>query len=302
MKHRKKKPHHKVIKQLHKRIEHAQLKLAFEFPHVIEKFKDLDLSLQDLRRHSTKMLSAAALAGAVFVTSPTIQATIHPPGEERQLSPDDTIHKLKEGLSQLLPHSVTPLTPEIEDQIHALIKENMGINAVASLDGNHLNTTYGYMGAEQHLPRFPGDTIDQHDELQVKGITANRGAFGYFAPSREQLTQEDVLQEKYYVAVQTLYLPNWNKDHPTLKKWYDKRKVLVVNPANGKSVVAVIGDAGPAAWTGKHFGGSPEIMAELKLNHGKQKGAVLLFFVDEKDQHVALGPVEQSERMYIAKR
>ena len=56
--------------------------------------------------------------------------------------------------------------------------------------------------------------------------------------------------------------------------------------------MAVIGDSGPAAWTGKHFGGSPEVMAYLELNRGKQKGAVILFFVDDQNNKVPLGPLE----------
>ncbi len=65
-----------------------------------------------------------------------------------------------------------------------------------------------------------------------------------------------------------------------LREWYKYRKVLVVNPDNGKTIVAVIADAGPAAFTGKHFGGSPEVMAYLGFNVGMQKGPVVLFFVD----------------------
>ncbi|MBI2008442.1 hypothetical protein HYS82_02190, partial [Candidatus Amesbacteria bacterium] len=74
--------------------------------------------------------------------------------------------------------------------------------------------------------------------------------------------------------------------------WYKYRKVVVVNSANGKTVIAVVADSGPAAWTGKHFGGSPEVMADLKLNVGKQKGPVIMFFVDDPENKVPLGPLE----------
>ncbi len=75
-----------------------------------------------------------------------------------------------------------------------------------------------------------------------------------------------------------------------------------MNPKNGKSAVAVIGDAGPAAWTGKSFGGSPELMAHLELKDGKQKGAVVLFFIDDQDRAVALGPVTQPVSAFIAQK
>ena len=106
------------------------------------------------------------------------------------------------------------------------------------------------------------------------------------------MTDDLVQKEKYYVAVQTLYLPDRNTRQPELKDWYKHRKVVVVNPINGKSIVAVIADAGPASWTGKHFGGSPEVMAYLGLNVGMQKGPVLLFFVDDTNNQIAIGPLE----------
>ena len=60
---------------------------------------------------------------------------------------------------------------------------------------------------------------------------------------------------------------------------------------NGNAVVAAIADAGPAAWTGKHFGGSPEVMDYLGGPRYK-KGPVILFFVDDPESKVPLGPVE----------
>ncbi len=114
------------------------------------------------------------------------------------------------------------------------------------------------------------------------------------------MTPEAYLNEKYYVAVQTMYLPNWKTNTKYLSNWYRYRKVLVINPKNGKAIVADIADAGPAAWTGKHFGGSPEVMAALELNTGKQKGAVLLFFIDDKNQKVALGPIKPDVNVFLA--
>jgi len=46
------------------------------------------------------------------------------------------------------------------------------------------------MGAEQHLPRYPGDTVYEHRDLIEKGITPGLGGWGYFAPSRNQMTPE----------------------------------------------------------------------------------------------------------------
>jgi hypothetical protein len=176
----------------------------------------------------------------------------------------------------------------VSDIIHRLF----GIHASANLEGNRLNTDYGLIGAEQHLPRFPGDTLSQHDALRQAGMTSGRGAWGYFARNKAELTPDLIQKEKYYVAVQTLYLPDWTTRLAYLRDWYKFRKVVVVNPKNGHAVVAVIADSGPAAWTGKQFGGSPEVMDYLRSKDGRQRGPVILFFVDDPDNQVPLGPLE----------
>jgi len=299
---KKKSDFQKIIVKLQKRAIKSHKKLAAQFPHVVKKLDELGLDLSELRRHSAKMLTAAAIAGGMLAASPLLQHTTTTLGEERQLSPDELQKKTLAELGLVLPNKVGPLAPAVEDQIHDILLRSLSINAVGQLEGNHLNTTFGYIGAEQHLPRYPGDTIGQHDELLKEGMTPGRGAWGYFASSKAAFTPEDSLREKYYVAVQTLYLPNWKKDLRYLRDWYKYRKVLVVNPKNGRAVVADIADAGPAAWTGKHFGGSPEVMQELQLNTGKQKGAVILFFIDDRNNTIALGPVRPSEGTFIAKR
>lgn len=237
-----------------------------------------------------------------MATTPALHTASDPTHYEMPLSKEQLDQIIQMELSKILPEKVGPLSTKQEEEISNLIYKTLGIKAVGTLEGNHLNTTYGRIGGEQHLPRFPGDTIAQHDQLQEKGITAHRGAFGYFAESKDQMTPELVQAEKYYVAVQTLYLPNWNTDHKWLKPWYKFRKVLVVNPTNGRSAVAVIGDAGPAAWTGKHFGGSPELMAYLQPYTNKNNGRVILFFVDDANRSVALGPVENKIESYIGRK
>lgn len=294
--------HKKIIAHLHKRASESKASFEKRFPRASKKLKSVNLDISDLRRHSAKMLSAAAIAGGVLFGSPAIKEHAHPTYQDMTLSKEQVDQQVKENLGHILPKKVGPLSPETEEKVSDVFRKTLGINAVARLDGNRLNDSYGYIGGEQHMPRYPGDSLAQHDELQVKGITAHRGAFGYFGATKDQMTQEAVMQEKYYVAVQTLYLPNWNTNHKTLKEWYKFRKVLVVNPTTGKSIVAVIGDAGPAAWTGKQFGGSPEVMDYLRPWENKNKGAVLLFFVDDRENPIALGPVEGRPQTFIAKK
>ena len=85
--------------------------------------------------------------------------------------------------------------------------------------------------------------------------------------------------------------PGFAENFVKYRDFFKFRKMLVVNPKTGQAVVAVIGDAGPAEWTGKHLGGSPEVMDALGLADGPRKGPVLYFFIDDPKNEVRLGPV-----------
>jgi len=184
------------------------------------------------------------------------------------------------------------LSSDQEDEVSKLLKDSLGIDATAKLDGNKLNNSYGRMGAEQLLPRYPGDTAEQHEGFWDKGQTPGLGGWGYFAYSKEQMTQELYDTEKYYVAVPIMYLPNWTTDTLRLSKWYKYRRMVVINPANGKAMVTAVADAGPSNWTGKHFGGSPTVMHYLEIDYGMQKHPVVMFFFDDPNKAVPLGPLE----------
>lgn len=292
---------HILLPKLAKHREAAKSAFLEKHPHAQTFFESRNIDLGKIREHSAKLLTSGTLAGTLLLSSPqmaSLPLPENPPLLESGLpvndgdNPESIRANLVAQLGVVLPRVVTPLLPEQEKEIGSVVSQYTGIKAKAVLEGERLNHYFGYIGAEQHLPRFPGDTVAMHDEYQKSGVTPGKGAWGYFAWSQNTMTKEDVMREKYYVAVQTLYLPDWQSRLKYLRDWYKYRKVLVVNPKNGESVVAVIADAGPSAWTGKQFGGSPEVMAHLKLNVGMQKGAVLLFFVDDPDNKVPLGPVD----------
>lgn len=284
-------------KLLSSKIRNIQLlsaqSLNDKHPHAVKLLASAGVKPGKIREHAAKLLTSGAIAGSLLLSSP--QTGLLPDPQQSSAiiqSRTDISKSLINQLSQVLPKVIEALSDEEETKISHLLFDIFGITAVPRLGSTRLNQTYGLIGAEQHLPRYPGDTVSQHDEYQKSGITPGLGAWGYFAKSKNDLTQEDIQKEKYYVAVQTLYLPDWNMRTRFLYEWYKYRKVVVVNPINGKAVVAVIADAGPADWTGKHFGGSPEIMAYLNLITGKQKGPVILFFVDDPDDQVPIGPLE----------
>jgi hypothetical protein len=270
------------------------------------------LDIGKIRQQSTKLLGAGALAGTLLLAPPH--------GNNQLPAPNEIVKKITEGsstlilnfpdkvlvqsLNKVLPSRPRPLSSDEEKYLEGIFNEVIGVKAKATLEGEHLNTTYGYIGAEQHLRRYPGDTLSQHStetETLKEGMAPGLGAWGYFAPSKSDLTPDLVETEKWYAVVQTLYLPDWNKRQPYLRDWYKYRKVLIVNTENGKAVVAAIADSGPAAWTGKQFGGSPEVMEYLGGPKYK-KGSVVVFFVDDPDNKVSLGPVEYNKNNILLEK
>ena len=246
-----------------------------------------------------QLLAGASLAGTLLLSgsSQAVKALPEKPPELRAPYGLVSLKELKQLLarllSKLLPKTSRLLTKDEEDQLTQVIYQTLGIKAVAELDGNRLNHQLGKIGLEQHLKRYPGDTLQGRSFPQA-GLAPNKGAWGYFAPNRAALASRQINMEKYYVAVQTLYLPDWQSRLKELRDWYKYRKVLVINPATGSAVVAVIADAGPAQWTGKQFGGSPQVMHDLDLYPQKTQGQVILLFVDDPNNQIPLGPVTRS--------
>jgi len=285
------------------KIRQLEAKKSFEkkYPKVQKYLEKKGLELGKIRHHSAKIIGAGALTGSLLISQPTGVKIVIPPHEAIEklkvaggTLPIEGLKKIVvDDLEKILPEKPRPLTTSEEKALEELFQTSMGIKAKATLEGEHLNTTYGLIGAEQHLIRYPGDKVSNHGKGSIlnAGMAPGKGAWGYFAPSKLALSKSLEETEKWYAVVQTLYLPDWSSRQPYLRDWYKYRKVLVVNTKNGNAVVAAIADSGPAAWTGKQFGGSPEVMEYLGGSKYK-KGEVIIFFVDDPENKIPLGPVD----------
>lgn len=251
--------------------------------------------------NNTKQLAVGSLGSLLLLTTPIQKdqnAKVRVASQEAQKI--DTKVFLISDLSKTLPDTVRPLTDTEEATISAALSRSFGVKVSPSINQLRLNRSYGLIGAEQHLARFPGDTMATHfdgdateaSKYYSSGMAPGLGAWGYFTTSAAHMTEEDTMREKYYIAVQTFLAPDFNKKVAIYRDFFKFRKMLVVNPQNGKAIVAVIGDAGPAEWTGKHLGGSPEIMKYLERVDGSARGPVLYYFIDEESETIPLGPVE----------
>lgn len=257
-------------------------------------------SLEWLSRNS-RQLVAGSLGGLMLLSSQNVDL----PSLPQTASAQEVPHKIEKrtflisDLSGILPKEMRALTGEEEQKISEILARTYGIRVSSELEGKKLNRSYGLIGQEQHLTRYPGDTMSTHfdseEEAKIywpQGMAPGRGAWGYFANSKESLTEEDKMREKYYIAVQTFLAPDFLNRVKEYVDFFKYRKMLVVNPNNGMSMVADIADAGPAEWTGKHLGGSPEVMKYLERVDGSQRGQVLYFFIDDPNDTIPLGPIK----------
>lgn len=183
------------------------------------------------------------------------------------------------------------LSEDQELYLEQQLSDILGFDVTAEMEGHRLNHSIGIMGGEQHLRRHPTDSLKKHAVYLEAGMARCRSSFGWFTEDG-QLSQQAVLREKYYFAVQTLYLKDWSSNYEELKPWYKYRKMIVINPAERLAVVGVVGDAGPTMWVKKQFGGSPEVIRLGKIWSPKSRGKVILFFVDDPDDSVPLGPID----------
>lgn len=214
---------------------------------------------------------------------PAKQAAYLAMSEEEHLA---VLDKLRTDVRQPAGHLPT------QDELYLAqqLSDMLGFEVCAELDNQRLNQTIGTMAALPHLRRSPTDTLVQHMEYREAGLANNRGAFGWFT-EMGQLTPAMKQAEQYYVAVQAQFVPEWNQNFKQLKIWYKFRKMLVINPAEEKAVVAVVGDLGPARWLQYQFGGSPEVVREANIWSMKTQGKVLLLFINDPDNRVSLGSI-----------
>lgn len=166
----------------------------------------------------------------------------------------------------------------------------LGFPVAAELADHRLNHSVGIMAAQSHLLRSPTDVLEAHGKHLEAGLAGKRGGFGWFTENGE-LTTQGIEREKYYFAVQLHYLADWHHQTEELRNWYRYRKMVMINPSEEVAVVGVVGDIGPSAWMQHQFGASPEIIREGNVWSQKTLGHVFLFFVDDPDDTIPLGPV-----------
>lgn len=269
--------HKEVVKSFHKKhkafIKHAGYKGASAF--------------------SGLLLSAASPIPNLPSTTPSVEIIQNYEKQNSTFTPilSDVYDEKYKTMVDFLKGNPNKLTVEDEKFIERELSSKFNLDLRVSIEGKRLNDIWGYFGQEQHLYRWPGDNLASHGDYLKYGIAPATGSFGYF---------EDAQQERYYIAAQMHLIPTWNTDWPVLKPFFKFKKVLVYNPSNQKAVVAVIGDNGPALWTGKKFGGSPELMNFLQMKDGRARSKAVVLLINDPSDSIALGPISTAKFNQLA--
>lgn len=272
----------------------------------VEKHRDLQFQFFDKHAdiisdfiNSTRQFAVGSVSAVMLLSTPIaglLPTPIHASTAiEKKI---DSSVFLVSDLANVLPKEIRPLDKNEEKNVEEILTRDFKFPVKAELEGKKLNRSYGYIGAEQHLMRYPGDNVNTHfvtqeDRLKYEssGLAPGLGGWGYWAANADKLTEKDILEERYYIAAPIFLAPGFHDNVGDFIKFFKYRKMLVVNPNNGKAMVVVVGDAGPAEFTGKHLGGSPEVMSYLERFDGAQKGPVLYLFIDDPEDKIPLGPI-----------
>lgn len=268
----------------------------------IAKHRDVTEKLLASHGQHLRNITLGGLGGLMLLSTPGANIALHPGDasahEDGITKAEDKNALLAAALKGHIPGEMRKLTDIEDEAITKILSEKLKMKIEPELEGIRLNRTYGMIGGEQHLYRYPGDTLYNHAEnasdwamYGPAGIAPGLGAWGHFAPSQAAFDEKDKERERYYLAVQTFLAPGFAENVGKYRDFFKFRKMLVVNPKTGQAVVAVVGDAGPAEWTGKHLGGSPEVMHFVGLAGGPRKGAVLYYFLDDPEDKIPLGPI-----------
>ncbi len=177
----------------------------------------------------TKKWGVGSLAGITLLVSagnPSAMPAEAQSIQEQKLDLNKNIFLIGD-LQKVLPQTIDPLTPEQENSAMNILSREFHVNLFAEQDGIRLNRNYGYIGQEQLLPRYPGDTVDDHfsnpkDAAQFAsyGMTPGLGAWGYFSSSSSTLTEKDVQREKYYIAAPTFMSPGYNEHVQNIQHFF----------------------------------------------------------------------------------
>ncbi len=141
-------------------IQSREVSRQIEKKHrrLIKWLADQGYSWNDLRLQLGQVAVGASLAGALFLVpapATSINNTRSPPPAAIQQNKEEQAMRLGDLLKNLSNDNFTANQASLIDNIQQVA----GIKTAVEMDGIKLNINFGFMGAEQHLYRYPGDNL-----------------------------------------------------------------------------------------------------------------------------------------------
>ncbi|MDO8472094.1 MAG: hypothetical protein Q7S64_03050 [bacterium] len=183
-------------------------------------------------------------------------------------------------------------------------------NGLTTFEGYNIPIDRGKTAKEQHLYLNKAEAdlgrtnagADKHYADSSTPTASRNGMAGGYGAFGSEASPASIDQERYYITMRWNYC-EWYEDsgnldsfgrtgtycrnlNSTAKSWHRHKRVIVTNPSNGKQVVVSVEESGPAIWTGRVSGLSPEAMDAV--------GAVTnteLYYYWAGDQNISLGPL-----------
>src|SRR5258708_1132693 len=214
----------KFFKSKNPRYEHLRKKWISKNQAITQTLFD-----KHLRR-----VAVGSLGGLMLLTTPSLSIpSNHKVVDQNSITAASSKNaKLAAELVDKVPTDNRNLTATEEKNISDLVTKELGVKISPEINGIRLNRTYGVIGAEQHLYRYPGDTPQAHAKdaqdwamYGSSGIAPGLGAWGYFAPSKEAFTPQDEQKERYYLAVQTFLAPGFSENVAKYRDFFKYRKM-----------------------------------------------------------------------------
>ncbi len=136
-----------------------------KFEHLRKKWNARHIETsQNLFEKHARHIAATSLGSLMLLSTPGLSVATAPaelaPADQTTVGASSSKNSLLASeLIDKLPKDMEKLNKEQDDAVTTLIKKDLGVEVKAEIDNKRLSRTYGVIGGEQHLYRYPGDTV-----------------------------------------------------------------------------------------------------------------------------------------------
>lgn len=196
----------------------------------------------------------------------------------------DTLLTKLEQVAQL---PIVALEREEELYLEQQLGELLGFEVSTELSGHRLPYVTGVARSVPHLKRTPTDSLGQHQRVLEAGIVSQRSHYGWQYPNSDQSPR---IQEAYSVSLPLQMIASQSQESlsKTLQ-WYHQQKLLIINAIDQVAGVCSVVDTFIDTSGKYQYGTSPELSRDCKLWSLQNKGRMIVFFVNDRNDSITPG-------------